>query len=193
MWLESQNSKILKYWIEHTSAPKLVSMSDGRIIWINDAFVELLGWSRPELCGKMTWMDITADENELNADMEMVQEVIDGVRTRYQLQKLYKTKNGPPKRVLIDVLRYPQSGDLEVCLVTAMPIEANLEYIIGQITTIQQILNKPKENKLKDHINNIFGIIENNPKATAIIMLIIAVVFFGDQVLEVVRAVGSIL
>ena len=192
MWLETQKIKLLKYWIEQTSAPMLVSSSDGQILWVNEAFEELLGWSRPEICGKMTWMDITANDVELEADLEMVSEMVIGNRTSYQLQKMYKTKNGPPKRVLIDVVRYPQAGLLEFCLVTVMPIEANLEYIVGQITTIQQLLSQSKTGS-KYNISYVLELIEKYPKAVTLLLLIIAVVFFGDQVLDVVKAIGSIL
>ena len=64
----------------------------GSLIKVNNAMVEMLGYSNDELT-KMTFKDIT-HPNDIEKDISLGSELFAGKRNKYQLEKRYVRKNG---------------------------------------------------------------------------------------------------
>jgi diguanylate cyclase (GGDEF)-like protein/PAS domain S-box-containing protein len=67
---------------------------DGRFLHVNRFLSSMLGYSHEELLS-MTYQDVTYSQ-DLDADNALVQEVLQGKRTSYVLEKRYLHKNGSP-------------------------------------------------------------------------------------------------
>lgn len=64
----------------------------GRMIEVNNAFAQMLGYRPEELAGK-PWRDVTHDEDLGLAD-EMLPELLAGRRDRFEVEKRYRTRDG---------------------------------------------------------------------------------------------------
>jgi PAS domain S-box-containing protein len=73
----------------------------GRFLRANRALCELVGYDDDEL-QELTFQDITHPD-DLDADLAHVQELIDGERETYQMEKRYFTKQGAVIWVLLSV------------------------------------------------------------------------------------------
>lgn len=79
---------------------------------VNEALCALVGYSRQEL-QQMTFQDITHPE-DLQADMELLFDLVMGKMTRYQLDKRYIKKNGEAVWVELSVSKSLQpSGEVD--------------------------------------------------------------------------------
>jgi PAS domain S-box-containing protein len=65
---------------------------DGRFLEVNERICAITGYSRDELMAR-TFVDITHPE-DLNADLLLVREVLEGLRDTYTLEKRYLTRSG---------------------------------------------------------------------------------------------------
>ncbi|TGK07925.1 PAS domain S-box protein [Leptospira semungkisensis] len=77
---------------EYSSTGMAILDPEGRWLKVNDNLVDLLGYEREELYN-LTFKDITHPE-DLKKDLILLQEMIDGKRSGYHLEKRYITKNG---------------------------------------------------------------------------------------------------
>lgn len=93
---------------------------DGRFVWCNQAFCELVGYSIRELMD-LTWPEITATE-DVGGDLAGVQQIKDGERSEYYLEKTYIRKDGAAVRVSLLVHRFPEFGQL-TCFIAAASAE----------------------------------------------------------------------
>lgn len=124
-WVSKQTDAVA-HWVTSTSCPMLVSTEDGGILWVNQAFEKLLGWSAVELVGfsgkpGKKWTDLTVETSDLEADQEMMFGVVTGERSEYYIRKQYRAKGGEAVHVMIHVLRWPRAGGVECFLVTVAP------------------------------------------------------------------------
>ncbi|AOP35660.1 histidine kinase [Leptospira tipperaryensis] len=78
----------------------LVSL-DGKWLEVNPHLLDILGYTREELL-KLTFQDITHPD-DLQEDLNLVQEVLDGKRESYKLEKRYFHKNGSTIWILLIV------------------------------------------------------------------------------------------
>jgi diguanylate cyclase (GGDEF)-like protein/PAS domain S-box-containing protein len=74
---------------------------DGQFLKVNRALCELVGYDDGEL-QELTFQDITHPD-DLDADLAHVQDLIDGKRETYQMEKRYFTKQGAVIWVLLSV------------------------------------------------------------------------------------------
>jgi diguanylate cyclase (GGDEF)-like protein/PAS domain S-box-containing protein len=74
---------------------------DGQFLKVNRALCELVGYDDDEL-QELTFQDITHPD-DLDADLAHVQDLIDGKRATYQMEKRYFTKQGAVIWVLLSV------------------------------------------------------------------------------------------
>lgn len=191
MWLEKQPDAKLRNWLQRTKTPMIAALPEGEILWCNHSFEELLGWSSVELIGKMTWMELTANKEELEADQELVQQTVDGRRTDYQIHKAYRTKDGGPKRIIVDVLRYPQHNEFECFLISVFPVDRGEEFALGQLTSIRslilELLDREPEGITADKVSDF---VKAHPIASSIIAVVFGTLLFGERVVEVIQLFG---
>lgn len=192
-WLTKQPDTLLTEWLRHTKAPMLSTLPDGTILWCNDAFETLVGWTSVEMVGKLSWKDLTQDSDELAADIELAKETVAGRRTDYQLQKPYATKNGPPQRVVIDVVRYPQVGEFECFLVSVFPVDRGVEFAMGQLTEIRaMLLEMMAQRPTGLTFEKLVDFHKDRPVIAWTITLTLAALLFGNRVIEIVSLAFSL-
>lgn len=190
-WLTKQEDGLLRTWIVRTKTPMLVTMPDGSILWCNESFESLLGYSSFELVGKRSWHDLTDDKSDLAAHIALAGDAVAGKRRDFQMHKPYRTKDGPKIRVVIDVVRYPQAGDFECFLVSAVPTDRGVHFALGQLTEIHtlmiEIIGREKENK--DRIDAFFAWVSSKPMVGYPIILFFAILLFGSRVAELIKEI----
>ncbi|MDV3441225.1 PAS domain S-box protein [Pseudomonas otitidis] len=108
---------------ERVGSGLAVVSPEGRWLQVNQALVELLGYSREELAG-MSFADVTVPE-DLDADLAQVERLIRGEIDRYELEKRYVRKGGSHVWVNITVTKQlDRRGALEHFLAVINDIDA---------------------------------------------------------------------
>ena len=197
-WIQDQHESLRK-WLVHTACPMLVSSQDGSILWANPSFEELLGYTSFELIGDkkagargVKWTDLTVDPDDLKADLAMVRDLSQGARIEYQLRMSYRAKSGDPVGVIIHVLRWPQQGDVECFLVTAMPIGRGVDFMVGEIATMQKTLSDFVAIKSISWWFHLYSWAGKNKTLAAMLSLFVFVFIFGDRAIEIAESVKKI-
>lgn len=109
---------------------------DGKWIEVNKSLCNSIGYTNDELMG-LTFQDITHPE-DLEKDLNLLQELIDGKRETYQIEKRYYHKKGHIVYVLLTVT-------------AVYDIEDQLSHFISQIVDISsRIEAEQKQQKLND-------------------------------------------
>lgn len=195
-WIKNQSDAVV-HWVNTTSCPMLVSTDDGGILWVNQSFERLLGWSAVELVGHgqskgKKWTDLTVETEDLAHDRELLREVVNGARNEYYLHKQYRSKSGEAIHVMIHVLRWPTQGEIKCYLVTVSPLNRGSEYIVGEISALKTMVSKtlldPKETTLEKHLKWA----SENKVMAGILYLSVAYLLFGERVISVAREIKSI-
>jgi PAS domain S-box-containing protein len=129
----------------------LVSL-EGRWLKVNRALCDIVGYSEASLLAN-TFQDITHPD-DLDADLELVRQMLAGEILSYQMEKRYIHKLGHSVWVMLSVslVRTP----------TGEPL-----YFIGQIQDISE--RKRLENEIKDHREHLESIVEHRTAALTIL------------------------
>ena len=138
-WLAEADTELLRDWIAHSDQPLLVSLPPGpdyaaRIVWCNKAFERFIKYSHIELVGHdgqpgISWTKLSVDDLDLEADVVLAQELLQGDITEYSIEKSYRPKNSLPEKVKVHVLRYPRYGEFRCFLVTVTPLGDHHTYV----------------------------------------------------------------
>lgn len=78
--------------VEHSPIGKALVGLDGKFLTVNKALLDLVGYSEEELL-KLDFQDITHEE-DLDADLTFVRQLLAGTRDTYQMEKRYFHKDG---------------------------------------------------------------------------------------------------
>jgi PAS domain S-box-containing protein len=187
-WIQKQPETLLVEWIRRTKSPMLATLPCGEILWCNRAFEDLLGYSSVELIGKKTWRELTADQADLQSDIELVNETVKGDRVDYQLQKPYMAKSGKAKECLIDVIRYPVVGDFECFLVTVFPLDDGLQYAMGQLAQIRTLIIELMERQPSGlTFEKVRTLSKEHPVGFYVVAILLATLLFGERVVEIAK------
>lgn len=84
---------------ENAAIGMAVIAKDGSWIEVNEKVCEITGYTKEEL-SQLSFQDITHPD-DLSLDLDLVQELLDGKRRHYQLEKRYIRKNGEIAYVLL--------------------------------------------------------------------------------------------
>ncbi|GAB4136553.1 MAG: hypothetical protein Fur0046_10170 [Cyanobacteria bacterium J069] len=87
-----QNEARFRAVFEHTNLSVGMTALDGRVIDINPASTQIFGYSREEFCS-MRFADYTYPD-DLATDVALMQELLEGRRNDYQIEKRYIRKTG---------------------------------------------------------------------------------------------------
>jgi PAS domain S-box-containing protein len=85
---------------------------EGRILQVNDAVVKMSGFKREELIGRFDYQNTYPEDQTVG--MDLFQELLDGKRDWYQVEKRYLRKNGEVfwTRLTLSAVRDPQGKPL---------------------------------------------------------------------------------
>lgn len=95
---------------EQSMNPTAFVSADGTFMSVNAAFAEMLGYSRLELIGVKTWMDVTHRDDIETYERE-ASALLDGKRGSYKIQKRYLHKDGRYVYCVVQVNRAPVVGE----------------------------------------------------------------------------------
>ncbi|WP_285649993.1 PAS domain S-box protein [Allomuricauda sp. NBRC 101325] len=127
-----QSEESLQGAFENSSVGMALVAMNGKFIQVNQSLCKSLGYTEEELL-KLTFQDITHPD-DLEIDLSMLHEVIDGKRSTYQIEKRYFGKSGQLVHVFLTVT-------------SVRKINGELSHFISQIVDISSRIKA--ENKLK--------------------------------------------
>lgn len=188
---------LVRHWLASTSCPMLAAKEDGSILFANEAFESLLGYTSPELIGgNLKWQDLTSDRGDERAEEELSNDLFEGKRDSYSMIKSLSQKQGIPVRVLSHVMRWPASGDFECYLISIIPLEADLDSIMDSVSDVRtqmydliRHITKPQPSVLD---RALVWANENQMKASIIACVALGMLF-GESFLVVLSRVLSVL
>lgn len=99
---------------------------NGRWLEVNEELCRIVGYSREELLG-LTFQDITLPE-DLNTDLNLLDQLVSGKLSRYQLDKRYVKKSGDPVWIELTVTKHlTRNGDIEYFVAIIKDIQSAKE------------------------------------------------------------------
>lgn len=103
---------------------------EGKILQVNDAVVKMSGFSREELIGRFDYQNALPEDQ--NIGMDLFQELLEGKRDWYQVEKRYVRKDGDIfwTRLTLSAVRDPQGKPL---------------YLVGLIDDIDEEKNSREQ------------------------------------------------
>ncbi len=105
------DAEIFKSVFDHAAAGLLVVSLDGRCVFANQAFCDLVGYSVEEVRAR-SMADITHPD-DVALSVEGLRRLVSGEAKRYQIEKRYMHKSGRPVWVLLTVTVLPRTDRLQ--------------------------------------------------------------------------------
>lgn len=210
-FIRNQEIEMFLTWIEYNEVPMLISGSDGDILWCNKAFEDFSGYSNWEIVNKITWEKMSINDENLEADREMIKQCISGEKRNYSIKKQFSPKNDKPIWTDVHVCRFPTMGEFKFFLVTILPfkngsaaaltmtIEAmnsfctKIESYKKEVTAMEdKIVTRVAEvSKPQNETEQIFlsfgRLAFKYPKIAAMIGLTMLIMILGNQAFEVIK------
>ncbi len=87
-----ENEELFRGIFEFSPAGKSITSPEGKLLMVNKAFADMLGYTVEELL-RMDFSDITAPE-DLPASRECIRSLVSGEQNVYRMEKRYISKNG---------------------------------------------------------------------------------------------------
>lgn len=100
-----QNDRRWRTAFENSGIGIIMANFAGRLFVANTAFLNMLGYTESELY-RLTFLDITYEEDR-DRNLELVRELVEGKRQRFQIEKRYRRKDGTLVWVRTNVARVP--------------------------------------------------------------------------------------
>lgn len=218
MFLQKNNDTLEVFfsWVKRTKVLLIISGVNGEMYWSNQAFQNFIKYSEYELA-KLTWSEISVNDSNLEADLEMSHKCAKGEIPGYSIQKQYIPKGQKPEWVCLDVLRYPEnlSSPFKFFLVAVKPMQEDsidsladmmrithevvleLKAISERLCTIESSLSEafiPKEmNPLENIFVSIAKIIGENPKTSSAIFIIILIMILGSELVNSIETFKNLI
>jgi len=213
MWLKNQGIDLFITWVENTEVPMIISGSKGEIYWANKSFEEFSGYSYWELCNRLSWEKLSVDDENLEADRQMIAACISGARSNYSIKKQFSPKGEKPVWVDIHVCRFPTNGEFKFFLITVQPLKngtaAAFSLAIDTINNFSKKLedyNKEVSGMSQEIVKNIKssqskgekigesigGLAWEYPKIAGIVIAIMMAMLLGNQFMEAVKNVKTL-
>ena len=204
--------KILQHWVVEGKVPRLISKSDGQILWCNPEFEDLVGYSLAEFHrGTMDWRRLTTNQLELETDEEMVRQVLSGERRDYTLIKNYQSKTKGLIRVQLCAQRWPPAEDTTdevLFLCEVLPLNGHhpascetTHHVMARLARdVQDMRNEimrlsTPSTEMSDVIEWVVKQIQAHPKTWLSIGSVILVLLLGEAgfalVMKIVKAVAA--
>ncbi len=122
----TKTEESLQGTFENSSIGMALVGLDGQWTKVNDSICKSVGYSRDELL-KLTFQDITHPE-DLDKDLTLLEEVIEGKRDSYQIEKRYYHKKGHIVYVLLTVTAVKKiNGDLSHFISQIVDLSSRIE------------------------------------------------------------------
>ncbi len=171
--------------LSRLETPVAVKASDGRFVWANNSFEEMIGYSMPELKVRK-WRDVTYHE-DIGAEEATLESIRSGEVNCCSLTKTYRNKSGNAVRRQLKIWRWPKDTDADVeLLIVEASVEActidDLREVSNRINTrLDQVENMARKSVRRD---TTIGNVVNSDRVVivgfvAVMFLICIVGFLG--------------
>lgn len=211
-FIRNQELELFLTWIENNEIPMLISGPKGEIYWCNKSFEDFSGYSNWEII-KTTWEKFSLNDENLEADREMIKQCISGERPNYSIKKQFAPKNEKPIWADVHVCRFPAVGEFKFFLVTIVPIKngssAALNLAINSLNSFCEKIESYKtevvamEDKIVKRVSEVARpqneteqiflsvgrLAFKYPKIAGIIALSMLIMILGNQTFEVIKNV----
>jgi len=135
---------------------------EGRWLRVNESLCQIVGYSEQELLA-LSFQDIT-HPNDLNSDLALLRQLIDGELTQYQLDKRYIRKGGQEVWINLSVSKKVDHEDqLEYFISVVKDIHAEKKAQLELEALHQQLEHKVVErtNELRKRESELSAVLEN--------------------------------
>lgn len=203
MWLDNiADSDVLRCWVHHCPAMKLVSTMDGKILWGNMAFCEWSQYTLSELT-KLTWMQLSVADENLEYDIAEAKR-LDAYNPIYQVRKQYIPNGGKPEWGVLTVMRYPLAGEMQFALCTWTPLKNGTaeaftlamengnrvaKRLDGMTTVLNTLTSQTEEDR---YVLSTINMIRKHPKAVMAFIVVTLGLFGMNNTLEFLQRVGLV-
>ena len=203
MWIRSQTQELLESWLRESPALKLAKGPDGQIYWANEAFCEWSRYTVSEL-QEMGWMKLSVQDGSFKADMQAMEQLVEGFDKRYTCQKQYIPKNGQPQWGNLTVTRYPYTGELSCFLCTFEPLKNgtatafalavdHIKQCQESITGLEMAISTiTKRDQDEDWIVSTVRIMKRYPKIAAFVLAMMMGVLGANNLLELLERLSGV-
>ncbi len=209
-WLTESERGALEHFMENSDALLLASLQDGSVLWANESFRQFIGYNSYDLYGddnssKVLWTEFSVADKGLEADVAMINELIEGRVSHYDTVKYYRPRSKAPVLCKISVVRYPSIGDMRACLVTVTPIEDGAHMAMQEmmsrteefVTALHSLQEAYQRENDKSELEGILGYLAKlalkYPKVSTVIILFFVVRIMGPEVLATLQTIRHFL
>lgn len=214
-FIRNQELELFLTWIENNEVPMLIFGPKGDIYWCNEAFENLSGYSGWEIVNKTTWEKMFLNDDNLEADREMIKQCIAGERINYSIKKQLLPKNEKAMWSDVHVCRFPSVGEFKYFLVTVLPLKnggaAALTMVIDAMNSFSDKFETYKrevqtmEDKIVTRVSEVARpqneteqiflsvgrLAFKYPKIAGIVALSLLVMILGNQTFEVIKNIKT--
>lgn len=167
-----------------SSCPMFVVGGNKEILWVNQSFELVLGYTAEELLN-LHIEALTHDAEEWDMDTKMMATLVKGYRLEYHVRKQLRKKSGEPVTALIHVLRWPPYGDVECFLITAIPVSHAADFVVGEVTSLRVMLAEFIHNKTSSTSDKLLNWAKDHPIWASIMAFVLGYLLLGDRIVEV--------
>lgn len=191
-WLEGRTSDLMISWLEMTSVALCATTTSGDVLWCNEAFENLTGYTSYELtAGHKDWSELTDSSGDREAEQANLDKVIRGSRADFQITKSIRKKDGQLIHVLSQTIRFPPQGEVEFLLVSCVEQNSSDHLQAKTISEVHSMMFKiieENQNKLS-FSDRVFAWVEKNQWKAGIAGCVFMAFIFGDSFLSALTGV----
>lgn len=145
-YLVQVQDKIFETIFKHASDGIAIVGTDFRWITVNQSLIDMLGYSEEEFTN-MTFVDIT-HKDDLGSDMQLLDQLIDGIIDKYYIEKRYFHKSGSIIWAMISISMVVDNDDLPLYFIAQISNITKRKEIERQMSSILDIVKKQNEKLL---------------------------------------------
>ena len=188
-WLDSHPDALATY-IRRSRIPHSFTLPDGRFLWANPAWEQMLDYSVVEL-QEISWRAVTASQSDAEYDSRMAKDLAseEPTRTSYEFRKSYLRKNGTPVPVVIHVQRFPETGPFRFFIVTSLPEPPVIEVVKQEFREMRKEHAEREANRLSVRF---MELAQKYPKVAMMVTGFILFLFFGEEATQYLREIAKI-
>jgi len=163
-----QSEQAFRGSFENTAVGMALLNKDGKWLKVNKTVCDIIGYTEDEMY-KLTFQDITHPE-DLHADLDLLQEVIEGSRDNYRMEKRYFHKKGHVIYIILTVsVVRDQQGEVLYFISQILDITGikHKEQKISELLRVTEDQNDRLKNfahivshNLRSHASGILGLLE---------------------------------
>ena len=120
---QGEQQHLIDVLIDDSPVPMAMTAEGGDFIRTNEAFEDLLGYTRGELAG-LSWQEVTPNHCDVDLDAETSRSIAAGLIQREKIEKYFRRKDGTTVYVALHIRRFPRQGTFRHFVTIAVPLQS---------------------------------------------------------------------